>query len=90
MVNKRQFSLAYLFVETFWISLTICFGRYFYLLAANPNVHDFRDLSGMFSVYGLLFCLSVAVGGLLNRFRGGALVGFVLVFLVAILCSSVA
>ena len=85
MVRSGQFSLAYLFFETFWISLAICFGRYFFLLGADPNVHDLRDLSGMFSIYGLLFSLSVAVGGLLNRFWGGALVGFFLVFLVAIL-----
>lgn len=78
MLRRGQFSLTYLFLESFWIALTICFGRYLFIYAMDESSAEAR-VFGPLSICGLWFCTSVAVGGLLNRFWGGAAVGVALV-----------
>jgi len=89
MLRAGQYSLAYLFVESLWIALTVCFSRYVYLYAM-----DLRPLEtvwgGPASMCAALFFMSVSVGGLFN-FRGmwlGAAMGIFLMIVVG--CCVVA
>lgn len=81
MGQPRQFSLAYLFLETFWIGLTLALVRqaydiyyrhaefYGYWIPPDPrNGPLFVVL-----VFAAVFCGSTAAGGLVGRMRLGAL-----------------
>ena len=66
MDTKRQFSLSYLFLETFWVALAVGLGRIF------PT----QDYAAKV-IISLVFCVSVgaAACGLLKNMRYGALLG---------------
>jgi hypothetical protein len=89
MLRPGQYSLAYLFVESVWIALTVCFFRHsFAYVVAMPQPGE----APIWSLCAAIFCLSVSVGGLFS-FRGmwaGAAIGAVLTFGMVVLAIVLA
>ena len=75
MVTTRQYSLSYLFLETFWVALAMGLGRIF-------PTQDYA----IKVIISLIFCISVgaAVCGLFRNMRRGALLGGVVWAIVAL------
>ena len=76
MVGKRQFSLAYLFLETFWVALGLGFG-----MAAFRTPLDVPHAEGWQLVLGIAsaVCLGTAIGGVFRNMTFGFCVAYVLV-----------
>src|SRR4029453_10584280 len=85
MLNPRQFSAAYLFLEVFWVAATIGLGT----LACGAYLHrrspyDFSHSSENELGLGLLvmataICCGAAIGGVFHRMWLGILVAVTLV-----------
>ena len=90
MTNKRQFSLAYLFLEIFWIAVTLALARQAYWLHYryrsdydswySPDKEVLFDLL----VVGAIICAGIAVGGVFHRMRQGAAVAILLLIGIAL------
>ena len=76
MVGKRQFSLAYLFLETFWVALGLGFG-----MAAYRTPIDIPHAEGWQLVLGIAsaVCLGTAIGGVFRSMTFGFCISYVLV-----------
>ena len=81
MEKKRQFSLAYLFLETFWVAATLGLAkqahwvwyRYYHL---SDYDSWFPPESALFFgalVIASLICCGTAIGGLFKRMQWGAI-----------------
>jgi hypothetical protein len=70
MVNKRQFSLAYLFLEVFWFAASL--GMACQALRLPPPHDDFTILLILFFISGSFVCFGAAIGGLFHKMRIGA------------------
>ena len=80
MVNQRQFSLAYLFLEVFWIAASVGMACQAFRRPPSPD-----DFTLFFFLSGSFLCFGVAVGGLFHRMRMGAGVAVCLLFLLLLL-----
>lgn len=89
MPTNRQFSLAYLFLEIFWIAVTLALLRQAYWL--HFRYRSFFDgwTSGdteaafCLLILAALFAGGTAIGGLFRRMRLGALVVLGILSLIA-------
>lgn len=94
MENKRQFSLAYLFLEIFWIAATLAFARqaywvwYRYYRLSDYDTW-FPPESALFFValvIASLVCCGTAIGGLFKRMRLGAVAVVSILVGIAVFC----
>jgi hypothetical protein len=87
MSGQRQFSLSYLFVETFWIALAIAATRAAVLDWAI-DVGGRHTSATAFLVPIAVWSWLIAIGGLFGRMTGGAVIGFVLFWPLALLLAN--
>ena len=89
MVSPRQFSLAYLFLEIFWIAMTLGLAKWAHWLYWRCGIYDYWNppISGILFaalVVGGWITACTAAGGLFGQMRrgarlaGGALVGLLI------------
>ena len=77
MVSPRQFSLAYLFLEIFWIAMTLGLAKWAHWLYWRCGIYDYWNppISGVLFaalVIGAWVTGSTAVGRLFGQMRRGA------------------
>ena len=76
MLGKRQFSIAYLLLETFWIALALAFTRSAAVdWLAGSSSRESMQLAAIPIVISVLIW-PIAIGGLFGRMSIGAGVGF--------------
>jgi hypothetical protein len=89
MIGKRQFSLGYLISEVAVLALAMGFTRLLYVLTYK---WPFSQISG-FAAFGSTIAASVlwgaAIGGLFGKMTDGAMWGFLVFPLFAILTPAV-
>jgi hypothetical protein len=78
VANKRQFSLAYLFLETFWIAVTLALARQAYWLHYRYR-SDYdswyspdKEVQFDLLVVAAVICAGAATGGVFHRMLVGA------------------
>lgn len=88
MERRWQFSLAYIFLELFWVAVTLALAREaFWLHFRYRSFYDGWSEPGKAPIFAALviaavICGSTAIGGIFGRMKIGALVavsGFVAV-----------
>jgi hypothetical protein len=85
MIGKPQFSLGYLFLETFWIALAIGLTRHLMIMSRHELFPDEAVVVAICFVTDI-FAIPIAIGGLLERMRAGAICG--LIALLVFCCYS--
>ncbi len=83
MVNKRQFSLAYLLLEVFWFAASL--GMACQALRLPPPHDNFTILLILFLISGSFVCFGAAIGGLFHKMRIGAGVAAVWLFVLGLM-----
>lgn len=68
MQNYRQFSLSYLFLETFWVAVALMFTR---LLIRQEDPWQLWAM-------GAFICWGAVLGGLFHAMRDGAIAAFLI------------
>ena len=80
MDGKRQFSLGYLMLEVFWVSLAIGPTRHIVLVGRLELMPDEKLVLGAAIIADILI-IPIAISGLVGRMRAGAVCGFALLIL---------
>ena len=83
MLGKRQFSLGYLMLETFWVALALGSFR-----AAMSLPEDFEWL-GLPAILFSIDAAGAAIGGLYGRMIMGALIAIGLILIGALFVPAV-
>ncbi len=82
MDGRRQFSLGYLMLEVFWISLAIGLTRHIVLVRRWELLPDEQMIFGAAMIADILI-IPIAIGGLVGSMRAGGACGFALLILLA-------
>jgi hypothetical protein len=90
VTNKRQFSLAYLFLEIFWIAVTLALVRQAYWLHYRYR-SDYdswyspdKEVQFDLLVIAAVICAGTAIGGVFHRMRLGAAVTILILIGIAV------
>jgi tryptophan-rich sensory protein len=87
MLGKGQFSLGYLFLATFWVALAVATTRSAVLEWTTELSEEHTSAVPFLAPLAVWFW-SIAIGGLFGRMTGGAAIGFLLFWLLALVLGN--
>ena len=76
MNSERQFSLAYLLLQTMWVALALGLSRVWWM--------SLRTEAELFALVLACTCYGIALGGLFRGMRVGALLGLAVGIVLAV------